>query len=146
MAAQGSSRLSVVQGRRIKDPTRVTVRRKGPLTIDHRSAAEHLSKGGGALHRAGGGAYPMMVPLWLPPVVRAVLTALLVLTASVLANRLGPFWGGLVASLPVSAGPTYVFLAIDHDPGFVATSALASAPTNAATGLFLIVYGVLARS
>ena len=87
----------------------------------------------------------MLVPLWLPPVVRAVLTALLVLTASVLANRLGPFWGGLVASLPVSAGPTYVFLALDHDPGFVATSALASAATNAATGLFLIVYGVLAQ-
>jgi hypothetical protein len=87
----------------------------------------------------------MMVPLWLPPVVRAVLTALLVLSASVLANRLGPFWGGLVASLPVSAGPTYVFLAIDHDPGFIATSALASAATNAATGAFLIVYGVLTR-
>jgi hypothetical protein len=74
-----------------------------------------------------------------------VLTASLVLSASVLANRLGPFWGGLVASLPVSAGPTYVFLALDHDPGFVATSALASAATNAATGLFLIVYGSLAR-
>lgn len=87
----------------------------------------------------------MLVPLWLPPVVRAVLTALLVLSASVLANRLGPFWGGLVASLPVSAGPTYVFLALDHDPGFVATSALASAATNAATGLFLIAYGALAR-
>lgn len=87
----------------------------------------------------------MLVPLWLPPVVRAVLTALLVLSASVLANRLGPFWGGLVASLPVSAGPTYVFLALDHDPGFIATSALASAATNAATGAFLIVYGVLTR-
>lgn len=87
----------------------------------------------------------MTLPLWLPPVVRAVLTALLVLSASVLANRLGPFWGGLVASLPVSAGPTYVFLAIDHDPGFVAASALASAATNAATAAFLIVYGVLAR-
>jgi hypothetical protein len=87
----------------------------------------------------------MTVPLWLPPVVRAVLTALLVLSASVLANRLGPFWGGLIASLPVSAGPTYVFLAIDHDPGFVATSALASAATNAATGCFLIAYGVLTR-
>lgn len=87
----------------------------------------------------------MTIPLWLPPVVRAVLTALLVLSASVLANRLGPFWGGLVASLPVSAGPTYVFLAIDHDPGFIAASALASAATNAATGAFLIAYGVLTR-
>lgn len=87
----------------------------------------------------------MTFPLWLPPVVRAVATALLVLSASVLANRLGPFWGGLVASLPVSAGPTYVFLALDHDPGFVSASALTSAATNGATGAFLIVYGLLAR-
>ncbi len=88
---------------------------------------------------------PMTFPLWLPPVVRAVLTALLILAASRLADRMGPFWGALVASLPVSAGPTYVFLSIDHDPGFVAASALVSCATNAATGLFLIVYALLAR-
>ena len=47
--------------------------------------------------------------------------------------------------LPVSAGPAYVFLAMQHGPDFVATSTLNSAAANAATGLFLITYGILAR-
>ena len=36
--------------------------------------------------------------------------------------------------LPVSAGPAYVFLALDHDPQFISQSALASLALNAATG------------
>jgi len=61
------------------------------------------------------------------------------------AEVLGPFWGGLIISLPISAGPTYVFLSMRHGPDFVAASALSSFAANAATTLFLIVYGVLAR-
>jgi len=85
------------------------------------------------------------IAFWLPPLVRALTTASLVTLASTLAEALGPFWGALIASLPVSAGPAYVFLALDHGPDFVAASALSSFAANAATGLFLIVYGVLAR-
>ena len=33
-------------------------------------------------------------------------------------NSLGAIVGALVATLPVSAGPVYVFLALDHDAGF----------------------------
>src|SRR6476469_6707795 len=86
----------------------------------------------------------MTTAIWLPPLIRALTTALLVLGASVAAEMAGPFWGALIASLPVSAGPAYVFLAMQHDPGFVAASALSSCAANAATGLFLIVYGLLA--
>lgn len=82
--------------------------------------------------------------LWLPPLVKAVATALLVLSAAVVAQALGPFWGALVASLPISAGPAYVFLSLRHDAVFVAASALGSLAANAATGLFLIVYGIAA--
>jgi hypothetical protein len=81
---------------------------------------------------------------WLPVLVKAISTALLVVFASALAEALGPFWGALVASLPVSAGPAYVFLAMQHDGNFVAASALSSAAANAATGLFLMVYAALA--
>jgi hypothetical protein len=88
----------------------------------------------------------MTAILWLPPLVRALATALLVVSASAIAEALGPFWGALIASLPVSAGPAYVFLAIQHNAAFVAASALSSFAANAATGLFLIVYGVLAGS
>jgi hypothetical protein len=87
----------------------------------------------------------MTTLLWLPPIAKAVTTALLVVVASVLAEALGPLWGALVASLPVSAGPAYVFLAMRHGGDFVAASALSSAAANAATGLFLIVYAIQAR-
>jgi hypothetical protein len=87
----------------------------------------------------------MTATLWLPALIKAITTALLVVCASALAEALGPFWGALVASLPVSAGPAYVFLAMQHDSEFIAASALSSAAANAATGLFLIVYATLAR-
>jgi hypothetical protein len=95
---------------------------------------------------AGGRSYPMTATLWLPPLVRALATALLVVSASAGAEALSPFWGALMASLPVSAGPAYVFLAMQHGADFVAASALSSFAANAATGLFLIAYGVLAGS
>jgi len=88
---------------------------------------------------------PMTGIIWLPPLVRALATGLIVMSASAVAESLGPFWGALIASLPVSAGPAYVFLAMRHGVDFVAASALSSFAANAATGLFLIVYGILAR-
>lgn len=93
---------------------------------------------------AGGKSYPMPAIFWLPPLAKALATALLVVCASVAAEALGPVWGAVIASLPVSAGPTYVFLAMQHGAGFLAASALGSFAANAATGLFLIVYGRLA--
>ncbi len=93
---------------------------------------------------AGGRPYLMTVASWLPPLVRALATALLVVSASAVAEALGPFWGALIASLPVSAGPAYVFLAMQHGTDFVAASALSSFAANAATGAFLIVYSLVA--
>jgi hypothetical protein len=53
--------------------------------------------------------------------------------------------GALVATLPISAGPSYVFLALDHDAAFIAEGALASLPINAATIFFALTYVVLAQ-
>ena len=86
----------------------------------------------------------MTTGFWLPMLTKAVATALLVVSASALAEALGPFWGALIGSLPISAGPAYVFLAMQHGPDFVAASALSSLAGNAATGLFLIVYAMRA--
>jgi hypothetical protein len=86
-----------------------------------------------------------MLDFWLPILVKAIATGLLVVVASVLAEVVGPFWGALVACLPVSAGPAYLFLALRHDADFVAASALNSAAANAATGLFLTAYALAAR-
>jgi hypothetical protein len=53
--------------------------------------------------------------------------------------------GALVATLPISAGPSYVFLALEHDPAFIAEGALASLPINAATIFLALTYVVLAQ-
>ncbi|MDP3692199.1 hypothetical protein [Bradyrhizobium sp.] len=76
---------------------------------------------------------------------RMVITAAFVVTASVITERSGPVIGALVATLPISAGPSYVFLALDHDAAFIAESALASLPINAATIFLGLAYVVLAQ-
>src|SRR5664279_5745518 len=76
---------------------------------------------------------------------RMAITAAFVVSASVFTERSGPVIGALVATLPVSAGPSYVFLALDHDAGFIAEGALASLPINAATIFLGLTYVVLAQ-
>jgi hypothetical protein len=76
---------------------------------------------------------------------RMAITAAFVVTASVITERSGPVIGALVATLPISAGPAYVFLARDHDAAFIAEGALASLPINAATIFLGLTYVVLAQ-
>ena len=57
-------------------------------------------------------------------VVKMAVTAGFVVAATVTAERAGPVVGGLVATLPIGAGPVYVFLAMDHDAHFIAHSAV----------------------
>ena len=76
---------------------------------------------------------------------RMAITAAFVVTASIITERSGPVIGGLVATLPISAGPSYVFLALDHDAAFIAEGALASLPINAATLSLGLAYVVLAQ-
>ncbi len=76
---------------------------------------------------------------------RMAVTAAFVVSASVITERSGPVIGALVATLPISAGPSYVFLALDHDAAFIAEGALASLPINAATILLGLTYVLLAQ-
>jgi hypothetical protein len=76
---------------------------------------------------------------------RMATAAAFVVIASIITERSGPAIGALVATLPVSAGPSYLFLAIDHDDMFIAQSALASLPMNAATILMCLVFVPLAQ-
>jgi hypothetical protein len=76
---------------------------------------------------------------------RMAVTAAFVVSASVITERAGPVIGALVATLPISAGPSYVFLALDHDAAFIAEGALASLPINAATIFLSVTYVVLAQ-
>lgn len=76
---------------------------------------------------------------------KMAVTAGFVMLASFIAVRAGPLMGAMVASLPVSAGPAYVFLALDHDNSFISESALWSFVSNAATCLFALVYTAVAQ-
>src|SRR6201987_3689565 len=77
--------------------------------------------------------------------VRMAVAAAFVVSASFIAERSGPVIGALVATLPISAGPVYVFLALDHDAAFIAQGALTSLPINAATISLGLVYVLLAQ-
>src|SRR3978361_333993 len=76
---------------------------------------------------------------------RMAVTAAFIVTASIITERSGPVIGALIATLPISAGPSYVFLALDHDAAFIAEGALASLPINAATIFLGLTYVVLAQ-
>jgi hypothetical protein len=81
----------------------------------------------------------------LPLALRMVVAASFVVTASFITERSGPAIGALIATLPISAGPSYVFLALDHDASFIAEGALASLPINAATLFLGLTYVLLAQ-
>src|SRR3954462_13953432 len=76
---------------------------------------------------------------------RMAIAAAFVVSASVITERSGPVIGALVATLPISAGPAYVFLSLDHEAAFIAEGALASLPINAATIFLGLTYVGLAQ-
>jgi hypothetical protein len=78
-------------------------------------------------------------------IVKMAVTAAFVVAATVTAERAGPLVGGLVATLPLGAGPAYVFLALDHDTAFIVQSAVASLAINAVNMVFAAIYTLLAQ-
>ena len=68
---------------------------------------------------------------WLTIAVKMAIGASVVIAATLAAERAGPLIGALVATLPVSAGPSYFFLAFEQDAQFFSQSALGSLLLNA---------------
>lgn len=81
----------------------------------------------------------------LPLVLKMAVTAAFVVTASLIAERSGPLIGAMVSTLPIGSGPAYIFLALDHDTHFIAVSTVSSLAVHAASGIFGMVYVVLAQ-
>jgi hypothetical protein len=82
---------------------------------------------------------------WLALVSKMAVTAAFVVVAAMVTERVGPVIGALVATLPIAAGPSYFFLALEHDSGFIGQAALGSVAAHSATGVFALVYAVLAQ-
>jgi hypothetical protein len=88
---------------------------------------------------------PADLLFWLSLVAKMAVTAGFVVGAAMAAERAGPVIGALVATLPIAAGPAYVFLALDNDARFISESAIGSITAHAATGAFSLAYIVLAQ-
>ncbi len=82
---------------------------------------------------------------WLALALKLVLTAGIVVTASVVVERAGPLIGALVVTLPVTVWPAYVFLSLDHDAAYLAAAAGAGLSFNAVSSIFMLLYLVLAQ-
>lgn len=85
-------------------------------------------------------AFPLLVLL-----VKMGSAATLVVVASLVAERSGPFIAAMIATLPISAGPALLFLALDHGDAFLSGAALGSMATNILNGVFCLVYAALAQ-
>lgn len=83
-------------------------------------------------------------PFWVSFLLKIVVTAAVVIAAARTAERAGPFFGALIACLPVSAGPSYVLLSLQASDGFIATTAIGSAAATAGAALYLAIYVVMA--
>ncbi len=82
---------------------------------------------------------------WCELALKMAMTAVIVVTASVAAERGGPLLGALIAVLPTAAGAAYIILAIEHPPSFIAASAIGSVAIGAAVSVFAATYAILAQ-
>jgi hypothetical protein len=76
---------------------------------------------------------------------KIAMTASIVVAASIVVERSGPFVGALIASLPTAGGAALIILAIQHPPSFIAASAVGSMVANAAVAVFALTYAALAQ-
>jgi hypothetical protein len=88
---------------------------------------------------------PLEIHFALALIVKMAVTAGFVVAATMAAERAGPLVGGLVATLPLGAGPVYVFLALDHGASFIAASAINSLAINNVNVIFALCYALTAQ-
>jgi len=82
---------------------------------------------------------------WYGLALKIAMTASIVVAASVVVERSGPFVGSLIAALPTAGGAGMIILALEHPPEFIAASAVGSLIANAACALFALAYAALAQ-
>lgn len=82
---------------------------------------------------------------WQGLVLKIAMTAGIVVGASVVVERSGPFVGSLIAALPTAGGAAMIILASEHPPGFIAQSVVGGLVSNAACAIFALTYAALAQ-
>lgn len=82
---------------------------------------------------------------WYGLAFKIALTVSIVVAASVIVERSGPFIGALVAALPTAGGAAMIILAMEHQPEFIAQSAIGNLIANAAVAVLSLTYAALAQ-
>lgn len=82
---------------------------------------------------------------WYGLALKIAMTAGIVVVASVIVERSGPFIGALVASLPTAGGAALIILAVEHPPQFIANGMVGSLIANASFAVFALTYAALAQ-
>ena len=76
---------------------------------------------------------------------KIAMTASIVVGASLVVERSGPFIGSLVAALPTAGGAALIILAVQHPPAFIAASVIGSMVAASIVTLFALSYAALAQ-
>ena len=76
---------------------------------------------------------------------KIVMTASIVVAASIVVERSGPFIGALIAALPTAGGAAMIILALEHPPAFIANGAVGSIVSNAVCAVFTLTYAAQAQ-
>lgn len=87
----------------------------------------------------------MLVMLFVMLGLKMAIAATIVVLTSIIAEKSRPFIAAMVVTLPVSAGPALVFLALDHDDAFIGATLLGAMATNMATAGYCLTYAVVAQ-
>ena len=82
---------------------------------------------------------------WYALSLKVAMTASIVVAASIVVERSGPFIGALIASLPTAGGAAMIILALEHSPAFIAQSVIGSMVANAVCCVFALTYAMLAQ-
>jgi uncharacterized membrane protein (GlpM family) len=82
---------------------------------------------------------------WYGLALKIAMTAGIVVAASLIVERSGPFIGAMIASLPTAGGAALIIPAVDHDAHFIAQGIVGSLIANAAVAVFALVYAALAQ-
>jgi len=83
---------------------------------------------------------------WYGLLLKMAMTAGIVVAASVIVERSGPFIGALIAALPTAGGAAMIILAYEHSPQFISDSTIGSLIANAACAVFALAYAWLAQT
>jgi len=76
---------------------------------------------------------------------KIAMTASIVVAASLVVERSGPFIGSLIAALPTAGGAALIILAVQHPPAFIAASVIGSMVAASIVTVFALSYATLAQ-